>query len=245
VPRSQQPFFSERLVHLPGSYQVNDSRREAASTPTSRQDWGLPAEGLVLCSFNNSYKISPAFFGIWMRLLDAVPGSVLWLLGSNELVIGNLRLEAEKRGVDPTRLIFAPLVPLAEHLGRHRHADLFLDTLPCSAHTTASDALWTGLPLLTCSGNTFAGRVAGSLLMAMGMPELVTESLEEYERAALALARDPRRLVALRQALQKDRDRSALFDVPKLTANIEAAYVRMWQTWLSGERPAAFSIEGA
>jgi protein O-GlcNAc transferase len=245
VPRSQQPFFSERLVHLPGCYQVNDSRREVASTPTSRQDWGLPVEGLVLCSFNNSYKISPAFFEIWMRLLGAVPGSVLWLLGSNELVIGNLRLEAEKRGVDPARLIFAPLVPLAEHLGRHRHADLFLDTLPCNAHTTASDALWTGLPLLTCSGNTFAGRVAGSLLMAMGMPELVTESLEEYERAALALARDPRRLVALRQALRNDRDASALFDVPKLTANIEAAYVRMWQTWLSGERPAAFSIESA
>ena len=137
-------------------------------------------------------------------------------------------------------------MPVAEHLGRHRLADLFLDTLPYNAHATASDALWAGLPLLTCSGNTFAGRVAGSLLMAMGMPELVTESLEEYERAALALARDPRRLVALRQALcRKTATVSALFDVPKLTANIEAAYVRMWQTWLSGERPAAFSIEGA
>jgi protein O-GlcNAc transferase len=245
VPRSQQAFFSERLVHLPGCYQVNDSRREVASTPTSRQEWGLPAEGLVLCSFNNSYKISPAFFEIWMRLLGSVPGSVLWLLESNELIIGNLRLEAEKRGVDPARLIFAPLVPLAEHLGRHRHADLFLDTLPCNAHTTASDALWTGLPLLTCSGNTFAGRVAGSLLMAMGIPELVTGSLEQYERSALALARDPQRLIALRQKLEKDRDASALFDVPKLTANIEAAYVRMWQTWLSGEMPAAFSIESA
>ena len=136
-------------------------------------------------------------------------------------------------------------MPLAEHLGRHRHADLFLDTLPCNAHTTASDALWTGLPVLTCSGETFAGRVAGSLLMAMGMPELVTGSLEQYERAALALARDPQRLIALRQKLEKDRDASALFDVPKLTANIEAAYLRMWQTWLSGEMPAAFSIEGA
>ena len=245
VPRSQQAFFSERLVHLPDSYQVNDSRREVTSTPTSRQYWGLPAKGLVLCSFNNSYKISPAFFKIWMRLLGSIPGSVLWLLENNNLVKGNLRLEAEKRGVDPARLIFAPLVPLAEHLGRHRHADLFLDTLPCNAHTTASDALWTGLPVLTCSGNTFAGRVAGSLLMAMGIPELVTESLDEYEQAALALARDPRRLVALRQALQKDRDASALFDVRKLTANIEAAYLRMWQTWLSGEMPAAFSIEGA
>ena len=245
VPASQQPFFSERLVHLPGSYQVNDRRREVASARTSRQDWGLPTEGLVLCSFNNSYKISPAFFDIWMRLLRSVPGSVLWLLEANALVKGNLRSEAEKRGVDSGRLIFAPVVPSAEHLGRHRHADLFLDTLPCNAHTTASDALWAGLPVLTCSGDTFAGRVAGSLLMAIGMPELVTRSLEEYEQAALALARDPQRLIALRQKLKNNRDASALFDLPKLTGNIEAAYARMWQTWLSGQTPAAFSIESA
>jgi protein O-GlcNAc transferase len=134
-------------------------------------------------------------------------------------------------------------VPSAEHLGRHRHADLFLDTLPCNAHTTASDALWAGLPVLTCSGDTFAGRVAGSLLTAIGMPELVTGSLEEYEQAALALARDPQRLVALRQKLEKKRDTSSLFDLPKLTANIEAAYARMWQTWLSQKKPIAFSIE--
>jgi predicted O-linked N-acetylglucosamine transferase (SPINDLY family) len=244
VPASQQPFFSERLVHLPCSYQVNDRRREVASTRT-RKDWGLPTEGLVLCSFNNSYKISPVFFDIWMRLLRAVPGSVLWLLEANPLVPGNLRFEAEKRGVDSGRLIFAPVVPPAEHLGRHRHADLFLDTLPCNAHTTASDALWAGLPVVTCSGDTFASRVAGSLLMAIDMPELVTTSLEEYEQAALALARSPQRLIALRQKLQNNRDASALFDLPKLTGNIEAAYTRMWQTWLAGQTPAAFSIEGA
>ncbi len=244
VPSSQQPFFSERLVHLPGSYQANDRRREAASAPTSRQDWALPEGGLVFCSFNNSYKISPAFFDIWMRLLRAVPGSVLWLLEANQLVKGNLRSEAAKRGVDSDRLIFAPVAPFAEHLGRHGHADLFLDTLPCNAHTTASDALWTGLPVLTCTGDTFAGRVAGSLLMAIDMPELVTTSLEEYEETALALARDPQRLIALRQKLAKKRDKSALFDPLKLTGNIEAAYARMWQTWLSGQKPAAFSIEG-
>jgi predicted O-linked N-acetylglucosamine transferase (SPINDLY family) len=242
VPASQQPFFSERLVQLPGSYQVNDTRREMA-TPLSRRDCGLSAEGLVLCSFNNSYKISPVFFDIWMRLLASVPGSVLWLLEANDLVTGNLRSEAEKRGVDPGRLLFAPLVASAEHLGRHRHADLFLDTLPCNAHTTASDALWAGLPVLTCSGNTFAGRVAGSLLTAVGMPELVMGSLEEYEQTALALARSPQRLTALRQKLEHNRDASALFDLPKLTGNIEAAYARMWQTWLSGQKPAAFSIE--
>jgi predicted O-linked N-acetylglucosamine transferase (SPINDLY family) len=224
---------------------VNDSRREAAKVRTSRKDHGLPPEGLVLCCFNNSYKISPIFFDTWMGLLRSVPGSVLWLLEANALVLGNLRLEAEKRGVDPGRLIFAPVVPPAEHLGRHPHADLFLDTLPCNAHTTASDALWSGLPVLTCSGNTFAGRVAGSLLMAIGMPELVTESLEEYQQTALALARSPQRLIALRQKLEQNRDASALFDLPKCTANIEAAYTRMWQTWLAGQKPAAFSIEGA
>jgi len=245
VPSSQQPFFSERLVHLPRSYQVNDRRREVADARTSRRDVGLPAEGLVLCSFNNSYKISPVFFDIWMRLLRAVPGSVLWLLEANPQVAGNLRSEAEKRGVDSGRLIFAPLAPPAEHLGRHRHADLFLDTLPCNAHTTASDALWAGLPVVTCCGDTFAGRVAGSLLMAIDMPELVTTSLEEYEQAALALARSPQRLIALRRKLQNHREASALLDLPKLTGNIEAAYARMWQTWLAGQTPAAFSIEGA
>jgi protein O-GlcNAc transferase len=244
VPSSQQPFFSERLVHLPCSYQVNDRRREMARPP-SRLDCGLPAEGQVLCSFNNSYKISPTVFDIWMRLLRSVPGSVLWLLEANKLVKGNLQSEAKERGVDPGRLIFAPIVPSAEHLGRHRHADLFLDTLPCNAHTTASDALWTGLPVLTCCGDTFAGRVAGSLLTAVGLTELVTRSLEEYEQTALALARDPQRLIGLRQKLQKNRDFSPLFDLPKLTGNIETAYARMWQTWLSGQRPAAFSIESA
>jgi protein O-GlcNAc transferase len=243
VPTSQQPFFSERLVHLPGSYQVNDRRREVTTASMSRQDCGLPAEGLVLCSFNNSYKISPVFFDIWMRLLRSVPGSVLWLLETNKLVKDNLCSEAEKRGVEPGRLIFAPVVPLAEHLGRHRHADLFLDTLPCNAHTTASDALWAGLPVLTCSGDTFAGRAAGSLLGAVGLPELITESLAEYERAALDLMRNPERLVALRQKLERNRYTSALFDVPKLTGNIEAAYARMWQTYLARKVPEPFSIE--
>lgn len=242
VPASQQAFFSEKLVHLPGCYQVNDRKREVARV-ASRQSCGLPAKGLVFCSFNNSYKISPAMFDIWMRLLRSIPGSVLWLLRANELVKGNLGLEAEKRGVESSRLVFAPIVPPAEHLGRHQHADLFLDTLPCNAHTTASDALWAGLPVLTCRGDTFAGRVAASLLMAAGMPELVTGSLQEYEQAALALARAPQRLIALRQKLQENRDISPLFDLPKLTRHFEAAYQRMWQTWRSQQKPAAFAIE--
>jgi predicted O-linked N-acetylglucosamine transferase (SPINDLY family) len=244
VPIDQQPFFSERLVHLPCSYQVNDRRRDVSQGP-SRRDCGLPPAGLVFCSFNNSYKISPPLFDIWVRLLCATPDSVLWLLETNALVKRNLRSEAEKRGVDGVRLIFAPVLPPAEHLGRHRHADLFLDTLPCNAHTTASDALWTGLPVLTCRGDTFAGRVAGSLLTAIGMPQLVTETLEEYERAALALASAPERLVALRRELESRRDAASLFDLPKSNGNIEAAYTRMWQTWLAGRAPIGFSIDNA
>src|SRR5207237_2836488 len=171
-------------------------------------DCGLPAKGFVFCSFNNSYKIVPEVFDVWMRLIQRVPGSALWLLEANELVGPNLRREAERRGVDPDRLVFAPVMPLAEHLGRHRNADLFLDTWPCNAHTTASDALWAGLPVLTCTGDTFAGRVAGSLLAAIGLPELVTTVPEDYERIALALARDARLLGEVRPKLRQPRNTS-------------------------------------
>jgi protein O-GlcNAc transferase len=243
VPDSQQPFFSEKLVHLPGCYQVNDRRRDIAASAPARAECGLPREGLVLCSFNSSYKITPVLFDIWMRLLKAVPGSVLWLLAPNELVRRNLRREAESRAVQPDRLVFAPVVSPAEHLARHRNADLFLDTLPCNAHTTASDALWAGLPVLTCAGTTFAGRVAGSLLAAIGLPELVTNSLADYERKALALALDPGRLRELGATLRQNRETAPLFDLPRVTRNIEAAYGRMWETWCAGESPAAFTIE--
>jgi protein O-GlcNAc transferase len=243
VPESQQAFFTERLVHLPNCYQVNDRKREVAALRTERSGCGLPERGLVLCCFNNSYKLSPGMFDIWMRLLKAAPDSVLWLLGANELVEANLRGEAEKRAVDPSRLIFAPVVPPPAHLERHRHADLFLDTVPCNAHTTASDALWCGLPVLTCSGDTFAGRVAGSLLSVIGVPELVTASLEDYERTALALIREPDRLRALRRKIERERDVNSLFDLPKLTGAIEAAYRRMWRRWLAREKPVPFVIE--
>ena len=243
APADRQQFFSEQLVHLPGCYQVNDRKREIADPPPSRQACGLPVGGFVFCSFNNSYKISPRLFDMWMSLLRVRSDSVLWLLRSNDLVEDNLRAEAGRRGVDPRRLVFAPVVPPAEHLARFSHADLFLDTLPCNAHTTASDALWAGVPVLTCSGDTFAGRVAGSLLNAAGMPELITRSLEEYAELALALAQDPDRLSALRARVNRARDSSSLFDLPKLTLHIEAAYIRMWQNWLLGQKPAAFALE--
>ncbi len=243
VPVDQQEFFSEKVVYLPGCYQVNDRKREIALNAASRQECGLPAKGFVFCSFNNAYKITPSFFDIWMRLLKAVPGSVLWLLETHRLVKRNLRLEAERRGVDPDRLVFAPIVSPAAHLARHRNADLFLDTLPCNAHTTASDALWAGLPVLTCAGKTFAGRVAGSLLAAVGLPDLITTSREAYERKALALATDPDLLSELRARLQRNRDMSPLFDLPRMTRNIEAAYARMWSAWCNGQQPISFSIE--
>jgi predicted O-linked N-acetylglucosamine transferase (SPINDLY family) len=165
------------------------------------------------------------------------------LLATNELAQINLCKEAVARGVDPGRLVFAPVVSFAAHIERHRHADLFLDTLPCNAHTTASDALWGGLPVLTCIGNTFAGRVAGSLLTAIDMPELVTASLEEYEHRALAMIRAPERLRAMRRKIERKRDVSSLFDLPKLTRAIERGYERMWQRWLNGGEPEAFAVE--
>jgi predicted O-linked N-acetylglucosamine transferase (SPINDLY family) len=168
---------------------------------------------------------------------------VLWLLEANDLVGRNLGREAENRGVDPDRLVFAPRVRLAEHLARHRLADLFLDTLPCNAHTTASDALWAGLPVLTCAGDTFAGRVAGSLLTAVGLSELIAGSLEEYEKLALELARGPR-LAELSERLKRNRNTASLFDPSGITRSLEAAYTLMWKTWLAGERPAGISIKG-
>jgi len=230
VPGDQQPFFAEQLVHLPGCYQANDTRRHIPAAAPSRTDCGLPRDAFVFCCFNNSYKITPAFFDIWMRLLDAIRGSVLWLLAPNDLVMRNLRREAERRGVDPDRLVFAAIVPRSEHLSRHRNADLFLDTLPCNAHTTASDALWAGLPILTCAGATFAGRVAASLLTDLGLPQLMTTSLADYERTARELAREPQRLLPIRDALAQRRDQGTLFDCARLARRLEAAYLRMWES---------------
>ena len=242
LPMDQQPFFAEKIVHLPHSYQPNDSHRLIADFPPTRAECGLPEEGLVFCTFNNTYKLTPAFFDIWMRLLRAVPGSVLWILDAQVLVKENLRREAEKRGVDPSRLVFAPRLASPWHLARHRLADLFLDCLPCNAHTTASDALWAGLPVLTCAGETFAGRVAGSLLHAVGLPELVTYSLEDYEALALRLAREPDCLKQLKHKLLGQRLTAPLFDIKRYTQGLEAAYTTMWENWAEGHEPRSFAV---
>lgn len=233
--------YSEQLVLMPDSYQVNDRRRPVGATP-SRPALGLPGNGFVFCCFNQPYKILPEVFAVWMRMLQAVPGSVLWLLELNPWVAPNLRREASARGVDPARLVFAPLLPLAEHLGRLPAADLFLDTLPVNAHTTASDALWAGLPLLTCTGETFASRVAGSLLAAAGIPELITGSLAEYEALGLRLARAPGELAELRRRLSRDRDTAPLFDTPRFVRHLEAAFETMWRIHCSGAAPRLIAL---
>jgi protein O-GlcNAc transferase len=241
TPISDAAHFSESIVQLPGSYQVNDAARALPSAPP-RRELGLPKNGFVFCSFNNNWKITAALFDIWMRLLAGVPGSVLWLLADNDDAVRNLRAEAQMRGVDPARLVFAPRAELSEHLARHGAADLSLDTLPCGAHTTASDALWMGLPHLTCRGASFAGRVAASLLTAAGLPELIAENLEDYESLALALARDPARLAALKQKLVAARATAPLFDTDRFCRHLEDVYAAMWNRALAGEPPHAFAV---
>jgi len=242
LPLDQQPFTSEKIVHLPDCYQVNDSTRPIARTP-ARRELGLPEQGFVFCCFNNNYKITAPVFEVWMRLLRAIEGSVLWLLQDNPSAESNLRAAAAARGIDPGRLVFAARQPLADHLGRHRAADLFLDTLPFNAHTTASDALWAGLPLLTCMGRSFAGRVGASLLMAVGLPELVTQSLDDYEALARRLASERPLLAGLRERLERNRRSFPLFDTNGYRRHIEAAYATMWELWRRGERPRSFSVD--
>jgi len=228
APPEDQRFFSERLVHLPHCYQPNDPGRVIAEQTPSRASLGLPEQGFVFCCFNNLYKITPEVFAVWMRLLANLPGAVLWLLDDGTSATTALAREAEKSGIDAARLVFAPRCPQAEHLARHRRADLFLDTLPYNAHTTASDALWAGLPVLTCRGETFAGRVAASLLHAVGLPELVTHGREEYERMAMELAGNRAMLDSLRSRLADNRGNSPLFDIDLYRRHMEEILIGMW-----------------
>jgi predicted O-linked N-acetylglucosamine transferase (SPINDLY family) len=231
------------VVRLPDTYQANDSSRQLERQGQSRREAGLPDDGFVFCCFNSSYKITPSMFDIWMRLLQQVEGSVLWLFAGHSAVPRNLRREAERRGIDPQRLVFASPMALEGHLARHQLADLFLDTLPYNAHTTASDALWARLPVITCPGPTFAGRVAASLLHAIGLPELVASSLEDYEVLALRIARSPDLLAEVRAKLVGNRETCPLFDARRFAHHIEAAYTVMWERHLRGEAPAGFSVE--
>lgn len=242
IPDFELVSYDEKIIRLPFAYQPNDDRREIAAVTPSRAGAGLLETGFVFCSFNASYKITPEVFNVWMDLLRAVEGSVLWLLGGDAVITQNLRREALARGVEPDRLVFAPKAPLPEHLARHRLADLFLDTLPYNAHTTASDALWAGLPLVTCAGRSFAARVAASLLGAVGLGDLVTGSLDAYRDLALELARDPARLADLKARLAANLPSAPLFDTDRTRRQVEWAYEAAWRRRLAGLSPRSFDV---
>jgi predicted O-linked N-acetylglucosamine transferase (SPINDLY family) len=245
IPESHRRYYSENVVYLPDTFMPNDSKRPIGTRKPTRSELGLPADGFVFCCFNNSFKYTPEMFDVWMRLLRSVEKSVLWLPRFNEAVVENLRKEAEQRGVSAERLLFARFVASpAEHLARLQVADLFLDTLPYNAHATACDALWVGLPVVTCIGSTFAGRVAASLVRAVGLTDLVTRTLEEYEALALRLATDRSLLADVKATLARNRSSYPLFDTARLTRNLEAAYDTMWQRSQSGQKPMAFDVGG-
>ena len=237
LPPEHSTSYFEKIVYMPDTYQVNDSKREIANIALTRNYFGLPQTGFVYCCFNNLYKITPNIFDVWMNILLRVEGSVLWLLDGNPTAVMNLRCEAKKRGVDPSRLFFAVRTDLATHLARQQLADLFIDSLPYGAHTTASDALWTGLPVLTCMGNSFAGRVAASLLHAIKMPELITKNFQEFESMAVELAMNSERLKLIKAKLNENRLTMPLFNTQLFTKNIEEAYRRMLDRQRSGLPP--------
>jgi predicted O-linked N-acetylglucosamine transferase (SPINDLY family) len=245
IPLDAQSCYSEKVVYLPNSYQVNDRGRLISERQFTRLELGLPEDRFVFCCFNNNYKILPATFDGWMRILKAVEGSVLWLLQDNLWAVENLKKEAQKQGIDAKRLVFADRMPLSEHLARHCQANLFLDTFPYNAHTTASDALWTGLPVLTLMGQSFASRVAASLLNAMGSPELVTNTREEYEALAIELAMNPKKLADIKLKLTNNRLTTPLFDTPLFARHLESAYIKMYEQYLKGFPPECIDIQSA
>lgn len=245
IPEETRHCYTEKVVYLPDCFQANDDKRAISAAMPTRADVGLPQSGFVFCCFNNSYKINPDFFDIWMRLLQKFDGSVLWLVADSDSVKNNLRAAAADRGISPQRLIFAPRISYPDHLARFRLADLFLDSLPFNAGTTASDALWAGVPVITCAGEAFASRMAGSLLNAIGLPELITHGLDQYEALALHLAGNPTLLSGIKAKLARNRDIHPLFDTDRFRRHLEAAYLTMWERSRRGEPPESFGVPPA
>jgi len=245
IPPGAQAHYAEKVVTLPDCFQANDARREIAAQAPPRREAGLPEDGFVFCCFNAPYKLNPAMFEVWMRVLQRTAGSVLWLAGASQTAIDNLRREAQRRGVDPGRLVFAGRTRTQDYLARYRQADLFLDTLPFNGGATASDALWAGLPVLTCAGEVYAARMAGSLLHAVGLPELVTDNLGDYEDLAVRLAGDAGLLRDTKATLARNRLGMPLFDTARFTRNLEAAYAAMWQIRQNGEAPRHIDLRAA
>jgi len=245
IPRAAQAHYAEKVVTLPDCFQGNDVKRAIGATTLTRRTAGLPEDGVVFCCFNAPYKLNPAMFDVWMRILARTERSVLWLLGESDALMRNLRQEAQHRGVDPDRLVFAARTRTQDYLARYRLADLFLDTLPFNAGATASDALWAGLPVLTCAGEVYASRMAGSLLHAVGLPELVTERVEDYETLALKLAADAALRREMHARLARNRLSAPLFDTERFTRNLEAAYAAMWEICRNGEAPRHIEVRAA
>ncbi len=237
VPDDQRQFYAEKVVQMPYSYQSNDMTRHVGERVITRAELGLPADSFVFCCFNNNFKVTPDVFGVWMRILKQVPKSVLWLFEDNAAAADNLRREAEHHGIDAGRLVFAGRVTHGDHLARHRAADLFLDTAPYNAHTTASDALWVGLPLLTCPGRSFPARVAASILGALQMPELIADSWADYEAKAVILAQNPLMLADIRQKIARNRVAAPLFNARLFARHVEDAYRQMFERHHAGLPP--------
>ena len=242
IPEENRKYYSEQIIYLPYSYQPNDDSRKISQGKFTRRSTGLPNDSFVFCCFNNCYKISPSEFDIWMRLLSRVSGSVLWLMKTNEWAEQNLKKEAQARGIDPSRLVFAEKMPQAYHLARQKLADLFLDTFNVNAHTTASDALWAGLPIITKLGRGFAARVSGSLLAAVGLPELVTENESSYEALALELATNETKLLKLRKKLQDNLVSEPLFDAKRFTVQLESGYQQAYARYFEGKKPSTIFV---
>ncbi|MCA0199570.1 MAG: hypothetical protein LCH56_01870 [Proteobacteria bacterium] len=242
APAEHKPWYSEAMVHLPDCYQANDRKRAVSQNMRARTDYGFPADSVVFCAFNEPRKLSPEIFDVWMRILSRVPGSFLWLYAPTDKVAENFKAEAAKRGCDPQRLKFAARLPNPEHLARYHAADLLLDTPTYNGHTTASDALWCGCPVLTILGNAFPARVGASILKAVGLPELVTTTMREYEDLAVRIGLNSEIRRELRRRTENARSMCALFDTPRFVRQLEWAFEHMWTAYLNGEAPAPFAV---
>jgi predicted O-linked N-acetylglucosamine transferase (SPINDLY family) len=242
IPGEKLKYFNEKPLYLPNTYMPTDDSRELSQKPMNRSDMGLPDDAFVFCCFNNNYKISPTEFDIWMRSLTKVENSVLWLRNSNQISNINMKNEAQKRNVDPSRLVFADKVPMDEHLARHRLADLFVDTFAFNAHTTATEALWAGLPVVTKMGQGFSARVAGSLLNAVGLPELVTETEKDYEALILELATNSKKLAEIKDKLATNRLTQPLFNTELYTKHLEQGYQEAYQNYFDGKMPQTIIV---
>jgi predicted O-linked N-acetylglucosamine transferase (SPINDLY family) len=244
IPKEKQHHYSENIAYLPNSFMVNDTKNKVSNRVFTRAEAGLPTYGFIFCCFNNHYKITPSTFIRWMRILSKVDGSILWLPKGNSTSVNNLKKEAKKNSVDENRIIFASRLTLREdHLNRIQLADLFLDTMPYNAHATTSDALQVGLPVLTCIGNSFASRVAASLINSVNLPELITNTKEQYESLAIQLANNPEKLITIKEKLNNNLTKSPLYDTPLYTQHLESAYRAMYERYQQGLEPEHIYVE--